>query len=87
MGIWIRSQDRKTITNANDIYIRLSGKGCTLCTGKGMDLGVYSSEEKSMKVLDLIQNKIIEIEKSKFFGMEETDFIEPLFQLPYDSEV
>ena len=72
MGFWIRSQDRKTITNANDIYIRSLSKGCALCTGKGMDLGVYSSEEKAVKILDMIQLYL---------------FNEGVFVMPHDCEV
>lgn len=86
MGIWIRSQNRKTITNANDIYIRLSGKGCALCTGKGMNLGVYSSEEKAVKILDMIQQAIIG-KKPEHYDLPLYLFHEGVFVMPYDCEV
>lgn len=86
MGIWIRSQDRKTITNANDIYIRSLSKGCALCTGKGMDLGVYSSEEKAVKILDMIQQAIIG-KKPEDYDLPLYLFHEGVFVMPHDSEV
>lgn len=87
MGIWIRSQDRKTITNANDIYIRSLSKGCALCTGKGMDLGVYSSEEKALKVIDSIQGAITGIDKRNVALSFNNIEYHNVFEMPQDSEV
>lgn len=43
--MWIRSQDKKQLVNANDLYIATRVKGYCISTGKGNDLGTYSSEE------------------------------------------
>ena len=54
--MWIRSQDRKTLVNLNDLWINnlmiLSGDFCTL--------GKYKTEERALEVLDNIQSFIIE---------------------------
>lgn len=42
--MWIRSQDKKQLVNANELYIATRGKGYSISTGKGNDLGTYSSE-------------------------------------------
>lgn len=92
MGIWIRSQDRKTLTNANDIYIHLRSNGYAVCTGK-VDLGVYSSEEKAVKVLDSIRAFA---EKPEYFELYQinTMFTDSYFyrkrniyDMPQDNEV
>lgn len=87
MGIWIRSQDRKTLTNVNDIYIRLSGKGCAICTGKGMDLGVYLSEEKALKVIDSIQGAITGKDKRNVVVSFNNIEYHNVFKMPKDDEV
>ena len=46
--MWIRSQDRKILATANNLYIRAIAKGYAICSDK-CDLGKYSSEEKAMK--------------------------------------
>ena len=59
MGTWIRSQNRKTLVNANEVYARIKNKNeFEICTGKGNSLGIYSSEKKAIKVLDMIQQAI-----------------------------
>ena len=72
--MWIRSQDKKRLIKPD--YIRINGDDIEaigfdmLCT----KLGKYSSEEKTLKILDMIQKSISSHE----------NFV---FQMPLDSEV
>lgn len=86
--MWIRSQDRKILATANNLYIRAIAKGYAICSDK-CDLGKYSSEEKAMKVLDKIQMQIKYetscVEKSNngtYFSKADN-----VFDMPQDSDV
>lgn len=48
--MWIRSQDRKILTEIHDVEIDSGFK----VWGSGMLIGEYSTEEKALKVLDKI---------------------------------
>lgn len=85
--MWIRSQDKKQLVNANDLYIATRGKGYCISTGKGNDLGLYSSEDKAMKVLNIIRHEIIEYDKAMFLGCENSSYISCEFEMPEDDEV
>ena len=79
--MWIRSQSKKILSKVNEVLI------CTMDDNKyfiegfwdrGSDtLGIYSSEEKALKVLDQIQ-----------YNMEPFEH-EPtmVFQMPQDEDV
>lgn len=60
--MWIRSQRRNTLVNINFMRVINDGNFCLICgaTTDGFDceLGVYSTEEKALKVLDEIQDAI-----------------------------
>lgn len=79
--MWIRSQNRKILTNVNEVLICAMDDNKYFIEGfwdKGSDtLGIYSSEEKALKVLDQIQ-----------YNMEPFEH-EPtmVFQMPQDEEV
>lgn len=71
--MWIRSQDRKKLTEIHDATIYHDTQiwgGCSF-------LGQYSSEEKALKVLDQIQYNV------ELFEHETT----MVFQMPTDNEV
>ena len=55
--MWIRSQDRKILLNASDFHVVSSYEGFGIISGL-YALGYYSTEEKAMKVMDMIQNAI-----------------------------
>ena len=58
--MWIRSQDKKQLVNENDFYISLRrNKKYCVCTGHGIDLGVYKSREDAIEVLDMLEEAII----------------------------
>ena len=84
MGIWIRSQDGKTLVSVKEIYVTRRSKGWCIRTGRGFDLGAYSTEEKAIKVLDMICEKI----KIAEFNVEPIFYVvNQIFQMPQDNEV
>lgn len=89
--MWIRSQDKKQLVKANDLYIATRGKGYCISTGKGNDLGTYSSEEKAIKVLDMIEDFEIRHQANLLLAIyqESNDNAEEnmVFQMPQNSEV
>jgi hypothetical protein len=88
MGTWIRSQNRKTLVNANEVYARIKNKNeFEICTGKGNSLGIYSSEKKAIKVLDMIQQAITG-KMTKHYDYPYTTRIDKgVFIMPKDDEV
>ena len=89
--MWIRSQDKKQLVNANELYIATRSIGYCISTGKGNDLASYLSEEKAMKVLDMIQDFEIRHQANLLLAIysEANDNAEEnmVFQMPQDSEV
>ena len=84
MGIWIRSQDGKRLVNPQEIYIARRSKTWAICANRGIDLGNYSTEEKAIKVLDMICEKI----KIAEFNVEPIFYVvNQIFQMPQDNEV
>lgn len=79
--MWIRSQRRNTLVNINFMRVINDGNYCLICgaTTDGCDceLGVYSTEEKALKVLDQIQDNM------ESFEHEPT----MVFQMPQDEDV
>ena len=64
MGIWIRSQDKCKMGKCAEFYINDSYDGDYDIEGYSIDdtpiiLGTYSTKEKAIKVLDMIQTEII----------------------------
>lgn len=93
--MWIRSQDGKTLSNVNNLYVRVIGKGYAISSDK-CDLGKYSTEKNAMKVIDGIQNCLCRGTKS-YHTVEPVSVIngfppykierEHVFQMPNDDEV
>lgn len=93
--MWIRSQDGKILSNVNNLYVRVIGKGYAISSDK-CDLGKYSTEQKALKVIDMIQRQIE-------FCSEGYEIVRPIlksdpfepywrkrevvFNMPQDSEV
>ena len=56
--MWIRSQGRKTLLNASEFHI-VERYGEFGVYAGAVVLGNYSTEEKAMKVMDMIQKQIV----------------------------
>ena len=93
--MWIRSQNRKILTNVNEVLI------CTMDDNKyfiegfwnrGSDtLGIYSTEEKALRVLDEIQDAI---EDTYYYNIENLGCgsyalkkVCEIYEMPQDEEV
>ena len=78
--MWIRSKDKEALTNGDIIYY-CDKSGMIRCGKVGISddydlvLAVYSTKEKALKVLDMIQKLICDYK------------IRGLFQMPQDDEV
>ena len=68
--MWIRSQDKKILTEIHDVEI----DSVNQIWGSGSFIGEYSTKEKALLVLDMIE------EVSMYAG-------NTLFQMPADEEV
>ena len=102
--MWIRSQDKEILIKASSFRI------CEFCehgkvgvqysidgecaNGDTYELGVYSTKEKAIKVLDMIQKRIYKINENQLnaCGMYRMEFgfclgAEYVLQMPRDSEV
>ncbi len=77
--MWIRSQDKEMIMNCNALGIGLEDDKSIY--SNGYVLGEYSTKEKALKVLDMIQEHITKNEA----GIYNSKF--GVYQMPQDSEV
>lgn len=101
--MWIRSQSKDVLVNINEVCFYKMKKDSKFiyqfrCYGYGnyYILGNYSTEEKAMKVLDMIQRQIVSRSESYEIvrPVLESDPFEPywkkrevVFQIPKDEEV
>lgn len=64
MEIWIRSQDRRTLINVNKIQIAdFRDMYKNAIWGNDVLLGKYSTRQKALKVIDMIENFINSLDK------------------------
>ena len=80
--MWIRSQDRKALLNVNQVLISPSVYGSIYYISDSLGeesnvLGVYSTEEKALKVLNDIQELI-------HFNAKDNGFT---YQMPQDEDI
>lgn len=75
--MWIRSQEKDRLIKCEHFGFYQESKNCNVIWGNEscLWLGVYSTKEKALKVLDMIQNHI------------ESENWDKVFQMPQDSEV
>ena len=60
--MWIRSQNKEVLINANGVRIVYEDTYCIVCDyydGELYYLGEYSTKEKALKVMDMIQKQIV----------------------------
>ena len=93
--MWIRSQNKKVLINANNIRIISDSRSydiiCDFYDGEYYYLGEYSTKEKALKVMNMIQNAITGtrfeftdiVRDCDLAGIE----IHNVFNMPKDEEV
>lgn len=89
MSLWIRSQDKENLINVNKIEITdFCDAYKSTIWGDDILLGKYSSKEKALKVLDMIQECIEYNNSSHNSQWDSTPYrVYNVFQMPLDSEV
>lgn len=89
--MWIRSQNRMQLQDVNRFVIEQFETGIYI-VGNGCTLGIYSTKEKALKVLDEIQTSIMTEHQFRidelnctrnYFGKEYKE----IYQMPQDDEV
>lgn len=93
--MWLMSQNKEVLVNVNDVCFYEVKKDSKIfyqfrCYGYGVDyyiLGEYSTKEKSLKVMDMIEEEIIKCEA--MITVDNVSFYDRkvVFQLPAESEV
>lgn len=97
----IRSQDKKCLCQLSNIEIferyKRKKDGEKVTTGYAIYvfgerdteifMAEYCTEEKAIKVLDMIQNAYCNFEYSNFLGCENDTFAGCVFEMPQDEEV
>lgn len=78
--MWIRSQDRRALLNVNQVLISPSVDGSIYYINDSLGeesnvLGVYSTEEKALNVLDYIEDSL-EYPHNTVFQMPQDDEVE-----------
>ena len=93
MGIWIRSQDKDDLFYAKIVEICKRKNDYDVLLN-GIEKGRYSSKEKVIKVIDMINEKIEMNEAIKIIGNIGLNYLESngihynfVFQMPQDDEV
>lgn len=82
--MWIRSQNKRILTKVNEVIVTFVDESKCFLSGfwdKGSDtLGVYSTREKALKVLDEINSLLDATE----FDVSNLPIV---FEMPLDEEV
>lgn len=69
--MWIRSQNKRILSNVDEVLVTFVNENKCFISGfwgTGTDtLGVYSSREKALKVLDEIQNAV---ENTNYYNID-----------------
>lgn len=89
--MWIRGQNKLTLQNVNRLVIEQFEIGIYI-VGNGCTLGIYSTKEKALKVLDEIQTCIMTehqfyTEDVNCIGKYFTKEYKEIYQMPQDDEV
>lgn len=89
--MWIRSQNRMQLQDVNRFVIEQFEIGIYI-VGNGCTLGIYSTKEKALKVLDEIQTSIRTehrfcTEDVNCIGKYFTKEWKEIYQMPQDEEV
>lgn len=93
MGIWIRSQDKKCLAKTQESWITKGKSGEFIInisnnSFKWYTVGIYSTKEKAIKVLGMIQVKIKEPIYQVNIAVGEIETHKDIvFEMPQDDEV
>jgi hypothetical protein len=81
--MWIRSQDKEILANIKAVTLEPSNKIFGWVSGDFyFKIAQYDTKKEATKVLDMIQNKIYNIDYCRFLGCENVEHESPIFQIP-----
>lgn len=76
------------IINNRMVPTEIKGYNIFFCDqSREIQIGTYSTEEKAIKVLDMIQVAYMNLDYSRFLGNEKIEYSENVFVMPQDEEV
>nr|DAY75821.1 MAG TPA: hypothetical protein [Caudoviricetes sp.] len=88
--MWIRSQNRMQLQDVNRFVIEQFETGIYI-VGNGCTLGIYSTKEKALKVLDEIQDAIEDTDYYRIDNIGHGTYAlgkgVQVYQMPQDDEV
>lgn len=93
--MWIRSQNRKSLTDCDSFAVERFFEQYQVVTlssrsGISVALGIYSSEEKALRVLDEIQDYIEDVQNCTIDNMGRGFFVlnkrTQIYEMPADEE-
>lgn len=70
MDLWIRSQDRSLIIKCNSVGLDETSIQVNFEDGIGFVIGEYSTKERTLEVLDEINERIMIMNIFKFIGIQ-----------------
>ena len=82
--MWIKTQDNTQLINCNHIRVEITYIIAIHDERNATTIGVYSTQEKALKVLEMIEQWIDGIEYSKTTKSYRVSYV---FQMPQDGEV
>ena len=106
--MWVKNQDKTRLVETKEFEIEKMGKinedgiwessnGCRIRDDKGFVIAIYSSKEKAMKVLEMIEELINLTEEYRTQGEDvigskspmarKSRLVKFVFQMPQDEEV
>lgn len=86
--MWIRSQNKKTLVDVKAVTLESSNEIFAWASSNFyFKIAQYDTKEEATKVLDMIQNKIYNIDYCRFLGCENVEHESPIFQIPPRGEI
>lgn len=96
MGIWIRSQDKEVLCECSSFTVSINYSGGiedgfsidgSTTDGTVMDMGIYSTKEQAIKVIDMIHNYLESPTYVNYMENEEARYDRNVFQMPQDADM
>ena len=84
--MWIRSQGKALLIDADRFFVDEESDGRSSIYVNGNPVASYSTHERAMKVMDMIEDTILKCEAMRT-GYAEYDFGAFVFDMPDDKDV
>ena len=84
--MWIRSQGKELLIDVDRFFVNKGSDGRSYIYVNGNPVASYSTHERAMKVMDMIEDTILKCEAMRT-GYAEYDFGAFVFDMPADKDV